>query len=643
MGKRWVATGVVAALISVMFGGPAHADPQAERLDSEAVRDFTDARLPELMEEQGIPGATVSVVQGGEQLLATGYGRPSLESDTPVDAEATAFHTGSVGKSFTAAAALQLVADGAIDLHTDVNDYLPETAHVPDTYPGDPVTLHHLLAHTAGFEEHREGSVAEDPDDALPLAEYVPWAMPERVYPPGRYDAYSNFGFTLVGYLVEEVSGQPFAEYVDEHVFTPLGMDSTSFQIQQADLPDDQGVTTNYMLGPEGERFEGEPVTANETPGGFAYSTGPDMARFMTALLDEGRLDGEQALAPGTAAMLDRQAEMHPDVAAMGYGTYDRYTSDPRVVGAFGNLMGANAEYALVPEQDLGIFVAVNSDADAGMGDAAWTRFVDEFLAEFADVERGVDATERIDMSQEELARYDGGYHAGRVSFSETSSLMAILGSYRPARAEDGALRMSCSSAMEDQLWYPVGDGLFHSADGEEWAGFIEADGAVVGFVCDQVPMHPYVRAEGWQTPFPYLAAAALAVALILSMLAWPIAALVRRLRGRSRPEVARGARNARRLAAVTGLATGAALVGTVVLLTSPEMAQMAFTGEARIAGIPLAVVVPFTVGVVVATVFSWIRRWWGMAARIHYSLIAAAFVVVLWVAHHFNLVWTPW
>ncbi|QVQ51571.1 beta-lactamase family protein [Spiractinospora alimapuensis] len=643
MARRWVTTGAVVVLVCATFTTPAHAEPQAERVDPEEVRAFIDARLPELMAEQGIPGATVSVVQHGEPVLATGYGDPALDSDTPVDAEETAFHTGSVGKSFTAAAALQLVADGAIDPHTDVNTYLPEPAHVPDTYPGQPVTLHHLLTHTAGFEEHREGSVAEDPDDALPLREYVPRAMPERVYPPGRYDAYSNFGYTLVGYLIEEVSGQPFPEYVDDAVFTPLGMDSTSFQVRQEDLPSGQAVTTNYMITPAGDLFEGPPMTANESPGGFAYSTGPDMARFMRALLDEGRVDGEQALAPETVTMLDRQAETHPDVAAMGYGTYDRYTSDPRVVGAFGNLMGANAEYALVPERNLGVFVAVNSDSTEGLGDAAWTRFVDEFLVEFADVERGPDATERVPMSQEELARYDGGYHAGRVSFSETSTLMAILGSYRPARVEEGALRMSCSSAMEEQLWYPVGDGLFHSADGQEWAGFIEDDGDVVGFVCDQVPMHPYVRADWWQTPFPYLTAAALSVALLLSMLAWPIASLTRRLRGRTRPRVSRGARDARRLAVATGVATGAALVTLVVLLLSPDMGLMAFTGEARIAGTPLAVVSPLVAGVVVAAVFSWTRRWWGVTARLHYSLIAAALVVVLLVAHHFNLVWTPW
>lgn len=204
---------------------------------------------------------------------------------------------------------------------------------------------------------------------------------------------------------------------------------------------------------------------------------------------------------------------------------------------------------------------------------------------------------------------------------------------------------MSCSAAPEEQHWTRIGDGLFRSADGEETAAFIEDGGEVVGFVCDSHPMHPYVKAAWHQTPAPWLAAAGAAALVLLSMLVWPAAALVRRVSGRgAADERDRGSRAARaaRWTAGAGLVLAAAL-GTVAALTGTEAAQMAFFTGSPVLEVPLAVAVLPVAAVLALTALAWRRRWWSVPVRTHYTAVGAAFAVFLMVAWHFTFVWTPW
>ncbi len=643
--RRWITRAWVIALtlaVTGLLAAPTSAD--TKKLDPDEVEEFIDTRMAELMEEQGIPGAAVSVVADGEETFSNGYGEADRETGEPVSAETTVFPTGSVAKSFTAVAVLQLVDQGELNLDTDVNTYLPEEAQLPESPSGEPVTLHHLLTHTAGFEERQAGAAAEDPDDALSLDEYVVKNQPELVYPPGRFTAYSNYGVGLAGYIVEQQTGQSVIDYTQEHVFDPLGMDRSAFTQNDADLPGRFDVASRYVRDAEGDLKPGPVVGVNDYPSGGSFTTATDMSRFMLALLGQGAFAGERILEPETVEeMLGRQAEPHPQTSAVGYGSYERFTSDPRVVGHNGDFLGANAEYALVPELNVGIFVAANSDSTAErFQDALWVTLIDEFLAEFLDVEQEIDTTA---PGERPLSDYAGGYHAARVSHNDPTMLSTLLGSYRPASVAGDGIRMSCSSAMEEQRWHPVGDGLFRSEDGEEWASYIEDDGEVVGFVCDSYAVHPYVQVDWHETAYPKLIIAGAAALVMLSMFAWPLTALARRLVGRAqrtREESDRAPHLARWVAGGTGLLLAGAL-GTLAALMNSEMGQMAaFTGSPVIE-IPIAVVWPPVVGVVVLAVLAWRRRWWRVLGRIHYTAVAAAFVGFLLVAGHFNFVWTPW
>ena len=180
--------------------------------DEREVEAFFDGYLGHQLEDYDIPGATVSVVKDGGVLFAKGYGQASFEKNESVVADETLFRIASITKLFTSTAAMQLVEEGKLDLHRDVNAYLTDV-EIPNTYPGRPVTLHHLLTHSAGFEEHYTGSGARNASDVEPLEEYLSEQMPARVRPPGEVSSYSNYGMSLAGLVIQEVSGMPYERY----------------------------------------------------------------------------------------------------------------------------------------------------------------------------------------------------------------------------------------------------------------------------------------------------------------------------------------------------------------------------------------------------------------------------------------------
>ena len=195
----------------------------ADPADLEA---FFDAFVTAGMAAHTLPGVTVAVVADGAPVFLRGYGYADRERSIPVDPATTLFDVGSVAKLFTFTAVMQLVEQGRLDLHADVNRYLTRF-QVPATFP-EPVTAAHLLTHTGGFDEWDIGAAARTSAEVLPVCEYLARRLPPRIRPPGEIIAYSNHGTALAGCLVEEISGMPFADYIKRHIFAPLDMTRSS-------------------------------------------------------------------------------------------------------------------------------------------------------------------------------------------------------------------------------------------------------------------------------------------------------------------------------------------------------------------------------------------------------------------------------
>src|SRR5438270_10345316 len=197
--------------------------PALTRADFET---FLDALIPSQLQNRNIAGAVVSVVKDGQILFQKGYGYADVEAKKPVLPEQTLFRPGSISKLFTATAVLQLVEQGKLDLDRDVNEYIDFA--IPKTYP-EPITLRRLLTHTAGFEEVLKNLFVPMQQQMRPLHDYLVVALPARIFPPGKIAAYSNYGLTLAGYIVERVSGEKFESYIDNHILKPLKMQSSTF------------------------------------------------------------------------------------------------------------------------------------------------------------------------------------------------------------------------------------------------------------------------------------------------------------------------------------------------------------------------------------------------------------------------------
>src|SRR6266516_4771568 len=204
--------------------------PTSSKLgDPREVEAFLDGVIGKEMQVDHIPGAAVSVVKDGRLLFTKGYGSADLQAGKPVNAQTTLFRIGSVSKLFTATAVLQLAEQCKLSLYADVNTYL-KAFHLPATYP-EPITLADLLTHTDGVEGRDTGlQAAHSASDLEPLGQVLAQHLPARVRPPGELTAYSNYGYTLAGYIVEQVSGMPFAQYVEQHLFQRLGMRESTFR-----------------------------------------------------------------------------------------------------------------------------------------------------------------------------------------------------------------------------------------------------------------------------------------------------------------------------------------------------------------------------------------------------------------------------
>ena len=201
------------------------AEPTAPQLTAGDVEAFLDGVVPLQLEREDIAGATVAIVKDGKLLFAKGYGYSDVTNKKPVSPEVTMFRPGSVSKLFTWTAVMQLVEQGKLDLDRDVNEYIDYK--IPDAFD-KPITVKNLLTHTPGFEEQVKDLITnrvETPD----LGAYLKTHIPGRIFPPGTVPAYSNYGAALAGYIVERVSGEPFDQYVQDHIFKPLGMTHSTF------------------------------------------------------------------------------------------------------------------------------------------------------------------------------------------------------------------------------------------------------------------------------------------------------------------------------------------------------------------------------------------------------------------------------
>lgn len=185
---------------------------------------------------------SVAVYSGDEVLLEKAYGYTNKENNLKTDADSV-FEWGSCTKLITWSCMMQLAEQGKIDLNADIRTYLPEGFFQKLNYD-TPITVMNLMNHNAGWQEVVTDLFIADAEDVRSVEDALRYMEPEQIYEPGTRVAYSNWGTGLAGYIIERVSGQNYAEYVQEHIFAPLGMEHTAIA---ADLSDNEWVQEQRM------------------------------------------------------------------------------------------------------------------------------------------------------------------------------------------------------------------------------------------------------------------------------------------------------------------------------------------------------------------------------------------------------------
>jgi D-alanyl-D-alanine carboxypeptidase len=305
----------------------------------------------------------VLIAKNGRPIFRQAYGLADRDRRVPTTVE-TRFRIGSMNKMFTAVAIMQLVEAGKVELSAPLGDYL---ADYRNKDVATEVTIRHLLTHTGGtgdifgpdFDAHR--------DELRTLSDYVDlYGKRGLEFEPGSRWAYSNYGFILLGAVIEQVTGKSYYDYVRTHIFEPAGMTRTG------SLPEDQAVpgrAVGYMKPPGTAKWvpNTDTLPYRGTSAGGGYSTVVDLARFADALLSHKLLSREN-----TARLITGKVEAFAG-EKYAYGFEDR--RDKRgngSVGHGGGAPGMNGDLRIYPKSGYVVAALANMDPPAAQRVTEW-------------------------------------------------------------------------------------------------------------------------------------------------------------------------------------------------------------------------------------------------------------------------------
>jgi len=528
-------------------------------------------------------------------LFSRGYGFGDVEKKIRMTDE-TMVRPGSISKLFTAIAVLQLVEQGKLDLDRDVNDYLD--FRIPTPQGGTPVTLRLLLTHRAGFEDHlKDLFKAGGPPE--PLGLWLRRSLPHRLFPNGDIPAYSNYGYALAGYLVARASAERFEDYAASHILKPLGMERSTFE-QPPPGSLAKLVARGYprSMDPALPYFETLPA-----PVGGLSATGADMGRFMLALLNRD---------PLVEPALMRPLAFEED-----------YAAGNRFIGKHGLTNAVVSELALLPEAGFGLFVSYNS---ASASDAPT-----ELLHGIADryFKRDARPMRPISTAAADARAVTGTYQRSQRADTNFLRLRALLLQLVVEPLPDGRIGLAAGSQPLVETAPLVFEGpndlrisFRKTAQGRGMAMSLSA--MPLAMEWERVPL-------GLDRRFVLPAVRASLAVMLVTMLLWPLAAVVRK---RRRLPFGKAVRDRReylwvRLVLALDLLAVAGIAG----VGSLDLTKWNATLDPWL----ILLYVVAWLGVLGSPVVVWITwRFWrdrvgSRWARVHQTLLGSAVVILAW------------
>jgi CubicO group peptidase (beta-lactamase class C family) len=594
----------------------------------DSVAAFSDGVMPAGIAQGDIAGAVVVVVKDGKVLFQKGYGVADVRTRAPVDPDKTLFRPGSVSKLFVWTAVMQLADAGKLDLDKDVNAYLD--FKVPEPY-GKPVTMHNLMTHTAGFEEFFRPLLLGDPNRIDPLDRTLKETLPALVFAPGAVPAYSNYGATLAGYIVQRVSGETFEDYVQRHIFAPLGMTHATFvqPLPKALAPD---MSKGYQLA-SGPATPFEMI--NLVPAGGLSASGADIARFMIAHLE----NGGAILSPAAAAKMHGVANTpFPVLMPMAYGFYHDDMNGHDIIAHGGDTGVFHSELELILDAHVGIFLSFNS---LGIDNAA-PRLRRAFVKEFMD--HYFPAPKTAPLPTLKTAHADGATVAGAYAVSRrpVSNFAAFLYLLSPVsvnlnRDDTISLSLLETPAHQPKRFREIKPFVWQEVNGTSLVQARLAGGKVEQIGMDDIGPVMVIQPVGLtNAPWNLWLLGGTVGMFALALVFWPVKAVLRWRYGRPLPYTGR-ALTLYRLTRVVALADLIFLAGfplaflvlSDALATHTARIDWLFRGL-QLAGLIGILATPIPVLEFVTSLGDRQRPWWTKATD---GLLVVAALATIWFA----------
>ncbi|MGV9172222.1 MAG: serine hydrolase domain-containing protein [Promethearchaeia archaeon] len=415
------------------------------------------------------PGLAVGIFNQEKFIFGKGYGYYDVEKSIPVDLD-TAFMIGSITKLFTTVGFMQQWEKGKIKLDDKVNEYLPKGKII--TKQGWPdVTFKHLLTHTSGIGELRKITdlfksgfrlITYDDEPIPPLSSLHDLPV-YPASPAGKKWAYSNIGVSLLGYVIEQLSGKSFRNYIIEHILDPLGMQNT-------DLIRSKRIKPKEAIGYISKRGRYERATRWNNiikPSGSIVSTVNDMRKFGQMCLQKGEFNGTRLLKPETIDLIWSphyySHQKIKDRYAMGF-IFRLYNGTKyRIVGHTGGLKGFSATFTLIPENNIGFFTCCN--LEQGLFNRITKRLRNRFIKVFTDMNPSYNSENKADKTYWPQIK---GYYKGYPGFLTNTRIYTEGIEFKVAEKDD--LLYFSSLIKKDKFsgyLYPTEDPLVYEMPNE--------------------------------------------------------------------------------------------------------------------------------------------------------------------------------
>jgi hypothetical protein len=468
-----------------------------------------------------------------------------------------------------------------------------------------------------------------DPAHVRPLAESVSTDVPARVRLPGELCQYTNYAAALTGQLVADVSGRRFRSAVAENILSPLGMSNSTFRAAPPDLVPAEGTTVDEAVS----------FYSDVAPASGFHTTGADMARLLRAHLNGGVVDGERILSETAVDAMHRQwFTPHDRIDGMAFGLFEETRGETRLVRHGGGVPSFAAEFALLPDEGVGLFVV----AHGAESSAATQEVADALLDRYAPADSSGERR-TPDGTPERAAELAGRYRSVNTTDAESYEKL-IFGTLtgRPIDvrvADDGRLITEQGDRTDE--WVEVEPLVFAHVEADSTLVFRESDGEITHLLnglstYERIGYHERLSVQG------RVVAVATAIGLT-GLVGWPVARGWRRYRGGGRPPAS--ATRARWIAGagVAGLLlfvlTFIAASAVVASMNRPTLFDRPPGWIEVVFAVPTLGAIA-TAGAVVYAVRAWVRGEWSRVVRLHYTAVVVATAALYWLLQYWNLLW---